>query len=103
LRARLRGTITTPGGGHEFGFAGINALRELFMWLGLAIAPLSLTYATSRALVGESEPVAAPVMRVVGASILVASYGYCGARRGVGGSDHARDLTLPDVAQGLDS
>ncbi len=97
------GTIATPGGGHEFGFAGINALRELFMWLGLAVAPLSLTYATSRAMVGFYDPVAAPVMRVVGASVLVASYGYLwGQAAALADQITHAILTLPDVARGLD-
>ena len=28
------GKIATPGGGTHYGFAGINALRDLFTWLG---------------------------------------------------------------------
>ena len=96
------GTVTTPGGGHAFGFAGINELRQLFMWLGLAVAPLSLTYATSRALIGESEPVAAPLVRVVAVSVLVVSYGYWWGQAAalIDQITHAI-LTLPDVANGL--
>src|ERR1700744_3240143 len=37
------GKVPTPGGHHQYGFAGINDLRDLFMWLGIAIAPLTLT------------------------------------------------------------
>ena len=54
------GKVTTPGGGHVYGFAGINALRDLFMWLGVAVAPLTLVYATSRAMLGESRAGRAP-------------------------------------------
>jgi hypothetical protein len=43
------GTITTPGGHVTYGFAGINALRDLFTWVGAALLPLTLVYATSRA------------------------------------------------------
>jgi len=97
------GTVSTPGGGHEFGFAGINSLRELFMWLGLAVAPLTLTYATSRAMVEESEPIAAPLVRVVGLSVIVASYGYWW-RQAAALADQVTHaiLTLPDVSQGLE-
>jgi hypothetical protein len=97
------GTVSTPGGGHTFGFAGINALRDLFMWLGIAVAPLSLTYATSRALVGESEPIVAPIARVLAVVIAVASYGYCWQQAAALADQitHAI-LTLPDVSQGLD-
>jgi hypothetical protein len=97
------GTVSTPGGGHSYGFAGINALRDLFMWLGIAIAPLSLTYATSKALVGESEPIVAPIARVVGSVIAVATYGYWWQQAAALADQitHAI-LTLPDVSQGLD-
>ena len=65
------GKITAPGGGQQYGFAGINALRDLFMWLGVAIVPLSLTYATSRAMIGEYEPVGIPVLRVVAVAVVI--------------------------------
>ena len=54
------GKVTSPGGGTAYGFAGINALRDVFMWLGIAIAPLTLVYATSRAMIGEGDPVGDP-------------------------------------------
>jgi hypothetical protein len=97
------GTVSTPGGGHEFGFAGINALRQLFMWLGVAVAPLTLTYATSRSLVDESEPIAAPLVRVMGLAVVVASYGYWW-RQAAALADQVTHaiLTLPDVSLGLD-
>jgi hypothetical protein len=66
--------ITTPGGGHAYGFAGVNAMRGLFTWLGMAIAPLTLLYATSRAWSGEGDHVAAPLIRVFTAAIGVLSY-----------------------------
>ncbi|HUO69718.1 MAG TPA: hypothetical protein VMU39_02995, partial [Solirubrobacteraceae bacterium] len=48
------GKVTSPGGGHAYGFAGINALRDVFTWLGLASASLTLVYATSRAMTGDA-------------------------------------------------
>ena len=97
------GTVTTPSGGHAFGFAGINQLRQLFVWLGLAVAPLSLTYATSRAMIGETEPVALPLARTLGVAVGIVSYGYWWGQAValVDQITHAI-LTLPDVAQGLD-
>src|SRR5581483_10136037 len=59
------GTITTLGGQVTYGFAGINALRDLFMWVGAALLPLTLVYATSRAAVGAGHNIAAPVARVL--------------------------------------
>ena len=44
------GTITSPGGAHVYGFAGVNDLRQLFQWLGIGLLPLTLVYATSRAI-----------------------------------------------------
>jgi hypothetical protein len=96
------GKITTPGGGHQYGFAGINALRELFMWLGIAVVPLSLTYATGQAMIGESEPIPIPVVRVVTVAAVVAAYPYWWAQAAALSDQitHAI-LTLPDVSQGL--
>ncbi len=68
--------VTSPGGGHQYGFAGINALRDLFMWLGIAVAPLTLVYATSRAMLGEAEPVGIPLLRMLAVAVLIVSYPY---------------------------
>jgi hypothetical protein len=97
------GKIAGPGGSQEYGFAGINALRDLFMWLGVAVVPLSLTYATSRAMIGEYEPVGVPFLRVVVVAVLIASYPYWWSQAAALTDQitHAI-LTLPDVAQGLD-
>jgi hypothetical protein len=97
------GKISSPGGGQQYGFAGINALRDLFMWLGVAVVPLSLTYATSRAMIGEYEPVGIPVLRVVAVAVVIASYPYWWSQAAALTDQitHAI-LTLPDVAQGLD-
>ena len=70
------GTISTPGGGHVYGFAGVNDLRELFQWLGIGLLPLTLVYATSRAMLGRGDHVAAPVARVVILAALLACYPY---------------------------
>ncbi len=96
------GKITTPGGGQQFGFGGINALRDLFMWLGIAVAPLSLTYASSRAMIDEAEPVAIPVMRVLTVAVVVASYPYWWSQAAAL-CDQITEaiLTLPDVSRGL--
>jgi hypothetical protein len=70
------GTVTSPGGGHVYGFAGVNDLRELFQWLGIGLLPLTLVYATSRAMLGRGDHVAAPVARVVILAGLLVSYPY---------------------------
>ena len=70
------GTITGPTGQHVYGFAGINALRDLFTWIGAGLLPLTLVYATSRAMVGHGDHVALPLVRVLGLAALLISYPY---------------------------
>jgi hypothetical protein len=70
------GQVTTPTGHHGYGFAGINDLRDVFAWLGIAIAPLTLVYATTRAMIGDGDPIAIPVLRIAAATIAIASYPY---------------------------
>ena len=80
----------------HYGFAGINALRDLFMWLGVAIAPLTLVYATTRAMLGEREPVAIPVLRVLAVAAAIILYPYWWAQ-GAALADQVTHtiLTLP--------
>jgi len=66
--------VSTPGGGHSYGFAGVNAMRGLYLWLGMAIAPLTLVYATSRAWSGQGDPPHVPLTRVVVVAIALLSY-----------------------------
>jgi hypothetical protein len=68
------GTITSPSGQTVYGFAGINALRDLFTWVGAALLPFTLVYATSRAALGAGGPVAGPIGRVLALCALLASY-----------------------------
>jgi hypothetical protein len=70
------GTIATPAGGHVYGFAGVNDLRDLFLWIGAAILPLTLVYATSRAMIGAGDPVAVPILRVIVLGALLLFYPY---------------------------
>ena len=68
------GKIAGPGGTHVYGFPGVNAMRQLYTWLGIAILPLTALYATSRAWSGQGDHVAMPLVRVVTVSIGVLSY-----------------------------
>jgi len=70
------GTITGPTGQHVYGFAGVNALRDLFTWIGAGLLPLTLVYATSRAMVGNGDHVAIPLVRVLSLAALLISYPY---------------------------
>jgi hypothetical protein len=66
------GSITSPSGQTSYGFAGVNAIREIFQWIGIALIPITLTWSTSRAMLGVSEPAAAPLVRLLGmAGVLV--------------------------------
>ena len=96
------GKVSTPGGGHVYGFAGINALRDLFMWLGVAVAPLTLVYATSRAMLGESEPVALPTLRVLAICVVIVSYPYWWQQAAALADQVTHTiLALPAVSRGL--
>jgi hypothetical protein len=96
------GKVTVPGGGHAYGFAGINALRDVFTWLGVAIAPLTLVYATSRAMIGESDPVGIPLLRMLAVTAIVVSYPYWWAQAAALADQvtHAI-LSVPAVTDGL--
>ena len=96
------GRITSPSGATQYGFAGINALRDLFTWLGVAVAPLTLVYATSRAMLGEREPVAIPVLRVLAVAAAIVVYPYLWSQ-GAALADQITHaiLNLPAVSRGL--
>jgi hypothetical protein len=96
------GQITSPGGGQTYGFAGINVLRGVFTWLGIAIAPLALVYATSRAMIGEGDPVAIPLLRMLAISVVIASYPYWWAQAGALADQVTNTiLSIPQVSRGL--
>jgi hypothetical protein len=96
------GKVSSPGGGQEYGFAGINALRDVFTWLGVAIAPLTLVYATSRAMIGEGDPVGIPVLRIVAVSAVIVSYPYWWAQAAALADQITNTiLAVPDVSRGL--
>ena len=96
------GQITTPGGGHGYGFAGINALRDVFTWLGVAAAPLTLVYATSRALIGDGDPIGIPVLRMLATAVVIISYPYWWSQAAALADQVTNAiLSVPAVAAGL--
>ena len=96
------GQITTPGGGHTYGFAGINALRDVFTWLGVAAAPLTLLYATARALIGDGDPVGIPVLRMLATAVVIVSYPYWWSQAAALADQVTNAiLSVPAVAAGL--
>ena len=47
-------------------------MRELLEWIGIALLPLTLTWAGGRAIIGAGDQLAAPVVRLLGlAGVLV--------------------------------
>ena len=96
------GQVTTPTGHHVYGFAGINDLRDVFEWLGIAIAPLTLIYATTRAMIGDGDPIAIPVLRIAAATVAIASYPYWWTQAAAA-ADQVTNviLSVPAVSAGL--
>jgi hypothetical protein len=96
------GKVSSPGGGHAYGFAGINALRDVFTWLGVAIAPLTLVYATSRAMIGEGDPVGIPVLRMLAVTAVIVSYPYWWSQAAALADQITNTiLSVPAVSRGL--
>ena len=96
------GTITTPSGHVTYGFAGINALRDLFMWVGAALLPLTLVYATSRAAIGAGHNVAAPVVRVLALAAVLVSYPWWWSQAAAAVNQITQFvLALPPVSHGV--
>ena len=96
------GTVTTPGGHTVYGFAGINELRDLFMWIGAVLLPLTLTYATSRAALGAGRSVGAPVGRVLGLAAVLVSYPWWWSQAAAAVNQLTHFvLALPPVSHGV--
>ena len=96
------GTVTSPGGHTVYGFAGINDLRDLFMWIGAALLPLTLTYATSRAALGAGRSVGAPVSRVLGLAAVLVSYPWWWSQAAAAVNQLTHFvLALPPVSHGM--
>src|SRR5581483_479177 len=96
------GTVTTPSGHVTYGFAGINALRDLFMWVGAALLPLTLVYATSRAALGAGHNVAAPVVRVLALAAVLVSYPWWWSQAAAAINQITQFvLALPPVSHGI--
>ena len=96
------GKVASPGGGHAYGFAGINALRDVFTWLGIAVAPLTLVYATSRAMIGESDPVGVPLLRMLAVTAVIVSYPYWWGQAAAFADQVTNTiLSVPQVTRGL--
>jgi len=95
------GTITSPTRQHSYGFAGINALRDLFTWIGAALLPLTLVYATSRAAIGHGDPVAVPIVRVLGLGAVLLSYPYWWSQAAAINQMTYLVLSLQPVVSGL--
>jgi hypothetical protein len=96
------GTVTSPTGHTMYGFAGINALRALFTWIGVGLLPLTLVYGTTRAMIGERGHVAVPIARVLAVAFLLVSYPYWWTEAAAM-TDTVTHLvlTLPAVVTGL--
>ena len=96
------GTVTSPSGNTVYGFAGINALRDLFMWIGAALLPLTLVYATSRAALGAGGHPVAPVGRVLGLAAVLVSYPWWWSQAAAAVNQLTHFvLALPPVSHGI--
>jgi len=72
--------VKAPGGSVTYAFAGINELRDLFVWIGLALLPLTLVYASTRAMFGLGDHAALPVIRVLAIAVALVSYPWLWAQ-----------------------
>jgi hypothetical protein len=72
--------VQAPGGSVTYAFAGINQLRDLFVWIGLALLPLTLVYASTRTMFGLGDHVALPVIRVLAIGVALLSYPWLWAQ-----------------------
>jgi hypothetical protein len=72
--------VKAPGGSVTYAFAGINELRDLFVWIGLALLPLTLVYASTRAIFGLGDHVALPVIRVLAIAVALVAYPWLWAQ-----------------------
>jgi hypothetical protein len=96
------GTVTSPTGQTVYGFAGINALRDLFTWIGVGLLPLTLLYGTTRAMLGEARHVAVPLARVLGITAMLVSYPYWWTEAAaLTDTVTHMVLTMPQVVTGL--
>ena len=96
------GTVTSPSGHAVYGFAGINALRDLFMWIGAALLPLTLVYATSRAALGAGGHPVAPVGRVLVLAAVLVSYPWWWSQAAAAVNQLTQFvLALPPVSHGI--
>jgi hypothetical protein len=96
------GTVTSPSGQSVYGFAGINALRDLFMWIGAALLPLTLVNATSRAAIGTGRHVLAPIGRVLGMAAVLVSYPWWWSQAAAAVNQLTHFvLALPPVTHGI--
>jgi hypothetical protein len=91
-----------PGGSGGYAFAGINDLRDLFVWVGIALLPLSLTYASTRAIFGLGDHVAMPVVRTLVIGVVLISYTWLwGQIAAVCNQITKAILGVPTVADGI--
>jgi len=91
-----------PGGSATYAFAGVNELRDLFMWIGLALLPLTLVYASTRAVFGLGDHVALPVIRVLGIAVALVSYPWLwGQVAAIVNQITKAILSIPLVARGV--
>jgi hypothetical protein len=96
------GTVTSPSGQSVYGFAGINALRDLFMWIGAALLPLTLVNATSRAAIGTGRHVLALIGRVLGMAAVLVSYPWWWSQAAAAVNQLTHFvLALPPVTHGI--
>ena len=74
----------------------------MFTWLGIAIAPLTLVYATSRAMIGEGDPVGIPVLRMLAVAVAIVSYPYWWSQAAALADQITNAiLSVPAVSRGL--
>jgi len=96
--------VTTPGGSRAYGFSGLNQLRDVMLWLGLALLPLTLTVAVGTRTFGQGEHPAVPLFRVGVLAVLMLSYTWLWSNgAALANQFSASILGTPRVADGIEN
>lgn len=96
--------VTAPGGSRSYGFSGVNELRDVMLFIGIGILPLTLTVAIGTRTFGFSEHPAVPLLRVTAIAGVMLSYTWIWSNgAALANQVSAAILGTPKVTNGLEN